>query len=128
MSSVVSAGRCRCCGHGGPGLGALAGSGRGEAVGVGAGLDDVAAEGEAVDDGRAEAGVGEGLGPAAEDSLEAMATLALFLAFGQDLEQQLGAAAVEFHVAELVDLCGHPHRSTYADTATMPMLLRTSLV
>ena len=27
----------------------------------------------------------------------------LLLAFGQDLEQQLGAAAVEFHVAELVD-------------------------
>jgi hypothetical protein len=29
-----------------------AGSGAGEAVGVGAGLDDVAAEGEAIDDGR----------------------------------------------------------------------------
>ena len=38
-----------------------------------------------------------------KDSLEAMATLAVLLAFGQDLEQQLGAAAVEFHVAELVD-------------------------
>ena len=38
-----------------------------------------------------------------KDSLEAMATLALLLPFGQDLEQQLGAAAVEFHVAEFVD-------------------------
>jgi hypothetical protein len=27
----------------------------------------------------------------------------LFLAFGEDLEEELGAAAVEFHVAELVD-------------------------
>ena len=36
----------------------------GEAVGVGAGFEDGAAEGEAVDDGGAQAGVGEGLGPA----------------------------------------------------------------
>jgi len=41
-----------------------AGSGSGEAVGIGSRLDDVASEGEAVDDGRAKAGVGEGLGPA----------------------------------------------------------------
>ena len=41
-------------------------AGVGEAVGVGAGLDDVAAEGEPVDDGGAEPGVGEGLGPAGE--------------------------------------------------------------
>jgi len=44
----------------------------------------------------------------------------LLFAFGQDLEQQVGATLVQFHVAELVDLCGHPHRSIYADTATMP--------
>ena len=36
-------------------------------------------------------------------SLEAIATLALLLPFGEDLEEQLGAAPVEFHVAELVD-------------------------
>ncbi len=36
------------------------------------------------------------------DSLEAIATLALFLSFGQDPEQELGAAAVEFHVAQLI--------------------------
>jgi hypothetical protein len=40
-----------------------AGAGLGEAVGVGAGLDDVAAEGEPVHDRRAQPGVGEGLGP-----------------------------------------------------------------
>jgi len=27
------------------------------------------------------------------------------------------------HQSDFVDLCGHPHRSTYADTATMPILL-----
>ena len=35
-------------------------------------------------------------------SLEAIATADLLLPFGEDLEQQFGAAAVEFHVAELV--------------------------
>jgi|ERR1700724_1858527 hypothetical protein len=44
----------------------------------------------------------------------------LFLALGQDLEQQLGAAPVQFHVAQFVDLCRYPHRWTYADIATMP--------
>src|SRR4051794_41754978 len=94
--------------------------GAGQAVGVGAGLDDVAAEGEAVDDGGAEAGVGEGLGPAAEGLVGGDRDACFLLPFRQDLKEELGAAAVEFHVAELIDLCGYPHRSTYADTATMP--------
>jgi hypothetical protein len=42
------------------------------------------------------------------------------VAFGDDLEQQFGAAGVEADVAEFVQLCGCPHRSTYADPATMP--------
>ena len=40
-----------------------AGPGGAEAVGVGAGADDVGVEGEAVNDGRCEPGVGEGLAP-----------------------------------------------------------------
>lgn len=40
-----------------------AGAGLGQAVGVGAGLDDVAAEGEPINNGRAEPGVGERLRP-----------------------------------------------------------------
>ena len=36
-------------------------------------------------------------------SLEAMAALAFPLPFRQDLEQELGAAPVQFHVAELVN-------------------------
>jgi len=47
-------------------LAAGLGAGLCEAVGVGAGFDDVAAEGEAVHGGYAEPGVGEGLGAAAE--------------------------------------------------------------
>jgi hypothetical protein len=43
----------------------LLGEGVGEAVGVGAGFDDGAVEGEPVNDGGAQAGVGEGFsGPA----------------------------------------------------------------
>lgn len=66
----------------------------GQAVGVGAGFDDVAAEGEPVDDGRAEPGVGEGLGPAGEGLVGGDGDAVLLLAFGQDLEEEFGAAAV----------------------------------
>ncbi len=31
-------------------------------------------------------------------------------------------------VGVLVDLCGHPHRSTYAEPATMPMLFSALLI
>src|SRR5690348_4642981 len=102
-SSMASAVSMQVRGMTVPGLVLLGGAGDGEAVGAGAGLDDVAAEGEAVDDGGAEAGVGEGLGPAAEALVGRDRDAGLFLPLGQDLEEELGAAAVEFHVAELVD-------------------------
>ncbi len=35
-------------------------------------------------------------------------------------EQQLGACVVEGGEPDLIKLCGCPHRSTYADTVTMP--------
>lgn len=38
-----------------------------------------------------------------KDSFEAITTLFLLLPLGQHLEEELGAASVEFHVAELVD-------------------------
>jgi hypothetical protein len=47
---------------------------------------------------------------------------------GDEPEQQLGSGVVERREADFIDLCGHPHRSIYADTGTMPMVLRTSLV
>jgi len=66
----------------------------GESIAAGAGLDDVPAEGEAVDDGGAEPWVGECLRPAAEAVVAGDRDGVLFFAFGQDLEEQLGAAAV----------------------------------
>jgi hypothetical protein len=49
------------------------------------------------------AGVGEGLGPAGDGLVGGDGDAALSFSFGQDLEEEFGAAAVEFHVAELVD-------------------------
>src|ERR1019366_2206868 len=65
--------------------GLAAGGGGAQPVGAGAGGDDVRVVGEPVHDRGAQPGVGEGGGP-----------------FGEDLEQQLGAAAVQLDVAELV--------------------------
>ena len=75
----------------------------GEAVAGGAGLDDGAVVGEAVDDGGAEAGVGEGLGPAAEGLVRRDGDGGLLLALGEDLEQEFGAAPVELEVAQLIE-------------------------
>jgi hypothetical protein len=80
-----------------------AGAGGGEAVGVGAGFDDGAVEGEAVDDGSAEPGIGEGLGPAAAGLVGGDGDAVLRLAFGQDLEEEFGAVPVKLHVAELIN-------------------------
>jgi hypothetical protein len=62
----------------------------GEAVAGGAGFDDVAVVGEPVDDGGAQPGVGEGLGPAGERLVGGDADAGAFLAFG---ERRLGAPA-----------------------------------
>src|SRR6516225_2394928 len=89
-------------GSSGSGVRGLAGPGRAQPVGVGAGLDDVGVEGEPVDDGGAEPGVGEGGGPFAEGGVGGDGDGGAFLALGEDLEQQLGAAPVELEVAQLV--------------------------
>jgi hypothetical protein len=59
----------------------------GQPVGVGAGLDDVAAEGEPVDDGGAEPGVGERFGPARKGVVGGDGYGVLLLPFGEDLEK-----------------------------------------
>src|SRR4051794_6597333 len=91
-----------------------------EAPALGAGVDDVGLVGDAVDDGLGETGVGEDLGPFAEGQVGGDDQAAAFVAFGDDLEDELGSALGQGQVAQLVDLCGYPHRSSYADTATMP--------
>ncbi len=75
----------------------------GESVAGGACFDDGAVVGQTVDDGGAEAGVGEGLGPAAEGFVGRDRDRVLLLAFGEDLEEEFGTAAVEFEVAEFVE-------------------------
>lgn len=47
---------------------------------------------------------------------------ALFIPVSDDLEQQSGTLGVDRKVAQFIDLCGHPHRSIYAEPATMPRL------
>jgi len=59
----------------------------GEAVAGGAGFDDVAVEGEAVDDGGAESGVGERLRPAGERFVGGDRDAVLLFTLGEDFEQ-----------------------------------------
>ena len=70
----------------------------GEAVAGGASLDDGGVVGEPVDDRGAQAGVGEGFGPAAEGFVGRDRDGGLLFAFGEDLEQEFGAAPVESEV------------------------------
>src|SRR6266567_3898067 len=85
----------------GPG-GVAAGLGGAQPVGVGAGGDDVGVEGEPVDDGCAQPRVGEGGGPLAEGGVGGDRDGGAFLALGEYLEQQFGAAPVQLEVAQLV--------------------------
>jgi hypothetical protein len=62
-------------------------------------------EGEPVHDRRAEPGIGEGLGwTAGERLVGGDREAVLLLPLRQNLEEHLGAAAVEFEIAALVDL------------------------
>jgi hypothetical protein len=82
---------------------ASGGAGAAEAVAVVAGLDDVGVEGEPVNDGGDEAGVGDDVAPFAEWQVGGDGDRVFLFAFGDDLEQQFGAAGVELDVAELVE-------------------------
>jgi hypothetical protein len=66
--------------------------------------------------------VAEGLSPAAEGFVAGDDQGGAFVAGGDELEEQVRRVGFEGDVADLVDLCGCPHRSTYADTATMPRM------
>src|SRR5260221_11032501 len=83
--------------------GLVAGPGGAQPVGVGAGLDDVRVVGEPVHGGRAQPGGGEGGAPFGEGGVGGDRDRGAFLALGEHLEQQLGAAPVQLEVAELVE-------------------------
>jgi hypothetical protein len=78
------------------------GFGLGKAVGVDAGLDDVAGEGEPVDDRSAETGFGEGAGPAGEGLVAGDGDAVLLFAFGKDLEEELGYMELDKRGADLL--------------------------
>src|SRR5215470_9790760 len=92
-----SSGGCSAGGHAGGLLGILLLAGVGEAVGDGSGLDDLPGEGEPVDDRGAEPGVGEGFRPAGERLVGGDGDRGALLSLGENLEEQFGAAPVEFH-------------------------------
>ena len=60
-------------------------------------------EGEPVDDGGCEAGVGEGVAPFGEGGVGGAGDGGAFFSGGDDLEQQFGAAWVQGQVADLVE-------------------------
>jgi len=80
--------------------GGLAGA---QPVGLGAGFEDVGVEGDAVDDGGDRAWVGEDGAPFAEGQVGGDRDGGAFLAFGDDLEEEFGAAGVDVDVAEFVE-------------------------
>jgi hypothetical protein len=74
-----------------------------EAPGLGAGVDDVRAVCEPVDDGLREAGVVEDLGPFAERQVRRDDQAAAFVAFGEDLKDELGGAGGQGEIAKLIE-------------------------
>ena len=69
---------------------------------MGAGLEDAGVEGEAVDGRGDQAGAGEDGAPFAEREADPDRDGGSFVPFGDDLEEQSGAAGVDLDVAELV--------------------------
>ena len=69
-----------------------------ESAGVGDGFDDVAIEREPVDDRSAEAGICEGLGPAEERSLEAIATEAFSSHRGDVIKRKASGIRPAFEI------------------------------
>ena len=73
-----------------------------EAPGFAAGVDDVGSVGEPVDDGLGEAGVGEDPRPFAEGEVGGHDQRSAFVAFGEDLEDELGGAVGQAEVAQFI--------------------------
>ena len=92
-----------------------------EPVGVAFEGDDLGVVDEPVDHGGGDHVVAEGLAPPAERLVAGHDEAGPLVPGGDELEEQVGGLGLEGDVADFIDLCGRPHRSIYADTATMPM-------
>lgn len=77
-----------------------------ESVAGGSGFDDGATVGETVDDGGAQAGVGEGFGPAGEGFVGGDRDGVLLFAFGEDLEEEFGVPLQTFWQAGYEGMIG----------------------
>ena len=64
--------------------------------------------------------IAKDLRPLCKGQIGGNANASAFVAITEEVEEELGGGLGEGEVAELIDLCGCPHRSTYADPATMP--------
>jgi len=64
--------------------------------------------------------VAEDVAPAGEGQVAGQDQRGVFVAGGDELVEQVGCVLLEGNVADFVDLCGNPHRSIYAEPATMP--------
>ena len=99
----------------------LAGEGLGEADRVAGGLADVGVVEEPVD-----GGGGQGLGHELVEGCWVQVRRdrdGAFLVAGVDQPvEALGGVGGDREQPDVIDLCGYPHRSIYADTATMPNL------
>jgi hypothetical protein len=101
--------------------------GLGEADAVAAGLADVGVVDEPVDGGGGQ-GFRHELVEYRRVEIRADRDAAALVGGVDEAVESLGGVGPDGQEPDVVDLCGHPHRSTYADTATMPRILGTSLV
>src|SRR5450755_2926354 len=95
-------GACAPLGRGSCSFSALALEAVAEAPAFVAGVDDVRAMGQPVDDGLREPGVGEHLRPFPERQVRRDDQAAAFVSFGEDLEDEFGGAVGQGQVAQLV--------------------------
>src|SRR3954453_7091872 len=91
-----------------------------QAVAVAFEREDLAVVDEPVDHRGGGHVVAEDLTPGAERLVAGDDHRGALVAVRDQAEHEVGGLGVKRDVADLVDLCGYPHRSTYADSATMP--------
>ena len=86
------------------------------------GDDDAGVVQEPVEEADGGGVLGQEPAPGFEGPVAGDAQRAAFVCGGDEAEQQLGAGVIQRREPDFVDLCGRPHRSTYADLVTMPTL------
>ncbi len=81
-----------------------------------------------VDHRRSDGLVSEDAAPPGEGQVAGEHERGVFVAGGDELEEEVRGVLLDREVADLIDLCGYPHRSTYAEPATMPRTVLGALL